>query len=96
MNLTMPNMNAVRERLLMLNQHQIGLLSDLSGVGISTIEKIRYGNTMNPGVETVAKILEQLTVVMDSTPEAKRRKRRALRSQRNGPEVAQPGEVDHG
>lgn len=76
MNLTMPNMDDVREQLLALNQHQISLLSELSGVGISTIEKIRYGNTLNPGVETVGKILEHLPAVLASLPEAKRRKRR--------------------
>lgn len=80
MNLTMPDMNAVRKHLLELNQHQIGLLSELSGVGISTIEKIRYGNTLNPGVETVGKLLEKSLEVRASTPEAKRRKRRSSRA----------------
>ncbi len=53
MNLDIPSAETVREALAGLTLKQLEKLSELSGVPMTTIYKIRLGNTENPGIETV-------------------------------------------
>ena len=50
---TLLNAESVRERLKELTIKQLERLSELSGVPVPTIYKIRLGVTGNPGIETV-------------------------------------------
>ena len=75
MELTLPSMNDVRSRLLALSKAQISTLQKLSGVPVSTINKIRYGLTTNPGYVTVNDLCAQLAAA-EQAPKLATRKRR--------------------
>lgn len=51
----MPTAEEVRAALKPLTQKQLDRLGELSGVAVPTIAKIKYGQTENPGVDTVGR-----------------------------------------
>lgn len=55
-----PALAEVVDRLKSLSETEISSLSSKSGVSRSTLWKIRYGITQNPGVETFRKIVAHL------------------------------------
>lgn len=57
---TIPSVNEVQDALRRLSLKQIDRLADLSGVPAPTIVKIRYGDTANPGIETIRKFLSHI------------------------------------
>lgn len=50
-----PSAEAVRSALGPLTMRQLERLSELSGVPVATIYKVKLGETTNPGIETVRK-----------------------------------------
>lgn len=48
-----PTVEDVRKALEPLSLRQLGRLAELSGVPVHTIYKIRRGETVNPGIDTV-------------------------------------------
>ena len=60
MDTSIPSAEQVRHRLLALNLKQLDRLSELSGVPVPTIYKIRREETKNPGIDTVRKILPHI------------------------------------
>lgn len=63
-----PNASYVRAGLSSLTMKQIDRLADLSGVAAPTIYKIKRGEIVNPGVETVAKFWPHLAACGASLP----------------------------
>lgn len=57
MDIIIPSAAEVRQALQPLNMKQLSRLAALSGVPMTTIYKIRRGETPNPGVETVRMFL---------------------------------------
>lgn len=55
-----PSAEWVRSRLGTLNLAQIEQLAEHSSVPTSTIHKIRYGQTLNPGIETCRAIIQAI------------------------------------
>jgi len=55
MNATIPSGEQVRARLAGLSNSQLGEISAASGVPFTTLWKIRAGQTLNPGIDTVRK-----------------------------------------
>lgn len=55
MNDTIPSTEQVRAALAPLNGKQLERLAQLSGVPMTTIYKVKLGETTNPGIETVRK-----------------------------------------
>jgi hypothetical protein len=51
--MTIPSVDEIRGSLLALSLDQLVRLGELSGVPLPTLSKIRYGQTLNPGIETV-------------------------------------------
>ena len=62
---TLMSAEDVRTVLWLLTQRQLEKLSAASGVPLSTLGKIRRGETQNPGLETVRKFLPHLPAVRD-------------------------------
>lgn len=62
---TLMSAEDVRTVLGLLTQRQLERLSAASGVPLSTLGKIRRGETQNPGLETVRKFLPHLPAVRD-------------------------------
>lgn len=58
-----PSPEQVREALQGLTMKQIKHLADLSSVGWGTIYKIQRGETEDPGINTVGKLLPHLKTV---------------------------------
>ena len=54
----------VREALEALTQRQLERLSAASGVPLSTLGKIRRGDTLNPGIETVRLFMPHITSIV--------------------------------
>lgn len=63
MDITIPSAEEIRTSLERLTLGQIDRLGALSGVPAATIRKIRYGQTPNPGVETVRKFVPHIEAV---------------------------------
>lgn len=55
MELDIPSAAVVRQALADLSLKQLEKLAEMSGVPMTTIYKIRLGDTENPGIETVRK-----------------------------------------
>ena len=53
----MLSIQEIRER---LKDRRLDIVSDKSGVSVSTIQRIRDGITTNPGVETAARLSDYL------------------------------------
>jgi predicted transcriptional regulator len=69
MKIILPTMDEVKAELGKLTIRQTDRLAELSGVPASTIHKIRYGATENPGVETLRKFLPHIPAALkDRTP----------------------------
>lgn len=75
MELTLPSMKDVRARLMALSKAQVEALQKHSGVPVSTINKIRYGLTANPGYVTVNDLCAKLATA-EQEPKMATRKRR--------------------
>lgn len=60
MNIVVPSTEDVRAGLAALSQAELVDLSSRSGVPFSTLSKIRYGHTPNPGLDTVRKFFHLL------------------------------------
>ena len=60
MDITIPSAEDIRASLELLTLRQIDRLSELSGVPVGTIRRIRYAQTPNPGVETVRKFVPHI------------------------------------
>lgn len=58
---SIPSIADVQAALLHLSYSQIGTLSRLSGVPLTTLWKVRVGNTLNPGIETVRRFMPYIT-----------------------------------
>jgi predicted transcriptional regulator len=62
---TLMSAEDVRTVLGLLTQRQLERLSAASGVPLSTLGKIRRGETCNPGIETVRRFLPYLDAIED-------------------------------
>ena len=62
---TLMSAEDVRTVLGLLTQRQLERLSAASGVPLSTLGKIRRGETLNPGLETVRKFFPHLPAVRE-------------------------------
>jgi predicted transcriptional regulator len=62
---TLMSAEDVRTVLGLLTQRQLEKLSAASGVPLSTLGKIRRGETLNPGLETVRKVLPHLAAAQE-------------------------------
>ncbi len=60
--------DAVRQALAPLTLRQIEQLADASGVPASTIYKIKRGETVNPGIDTVAKFIPHIGGITSAAP----------------------------
>ena len=59
-----PSVVDIRARLVALPMAQLSKLAGLSGVPLPTLTKIRYGQTLNPGVETVRSFMPHLDALL--------------------------------
>ena len=57
MQIDMPPASAVSALLLRLDSIQLRELARMSGVNVGTLNNIRVGATLNPGIETVRKFI---------------------------------------
>jgi len=62
-----PSAVDIRAQLAALALDQLDLLAKLSGVPVSTLVKIRYAQTLNPGIETVRKFAPHLAAIQAAT-----------------------------
>lgn len=53
MDASIPSAAEVQARLSQLSRKELKALADVSGVAESTLIKVRYGTTKDPGIETV-------------------------------------------
>ena len=65
-----PTAEEVRTALKPLTQRQLDKLGELSGVAVPTIAKIKYGQTENPGVDTVGKFWPFIAIAQSEAPRA--------------------------
>ena len=63
---TLMSAEDVRTVLGLLTQRQLEKLSAASGVPLSTLGKIRRGETLNPGLETVRRFLPHLPAAQEA------------------------------
>lgn len=61
MDTIIPSTDQIRAQLSALSLAQVERLAEASGVPQSTLIKIRYGQTANPGIETVRLFLPHLS-----------------------------------
>lgn len=64
MDTNIPSAEAVRAALAPLTLKQIDRLAELSTVPASTIAKIKYGATANPGIETVGMFMPHIDAIL--------------------------------
>jgi len=57
MSTPIPSAVDIRASLAALSLDQLDRLAELSGVPLPTLSKIRYGQTLNPGIETVRRFM---------------------------------------
>lgn len=62
--ITVPPLSQIVSRLKRLTQAETKQLAEDSGVPYATLNKIRFGITKNPGVETVRKFLPRLPAAL--------------------------------
>jgi transcriptional regulator with XRE-family HTH domain len=55
-----PTVQSVQELLRSMSLKQMAALAEKSGVSMPTLSKIRYGQTENPGIDTVRKLLAHI------------------------------------
>lgn len=55
-----PSAVDIRASLAALSLDQLDQLAELSGVPLPTLRKIRYGQTLNPGIETVRRFVPHI------------------------------------
>lgn len=55
-----PALQSIIEKLSALSDKELAALAVTSGVGVSTLQRIRKRQTPNPGIETVRKFLPHL------------------------------------
>lgn len=60
MAITIPPLTLVSARLKRLSEAQLKQLAEESGVPFGTLNKIKHGYTVNPGIETVRKFFPLL------------------------------------
>jgi predicted transcriptional regulator len=60
MNTDFPTSTEIRDRLSPLSYAQIAVLSRLSGVPVTTLWKVRNGETSDPRIDTVAQFLPHI------------------------------------
>jgi hypothetical protein len=58
-----PSAEQVRERLQTLRYGQVEKLAAISGVPVTTLWKVRSGDTENPGLDTVRKFIDHINAV---------------------------------
>ncbi len=63
---SIPGVEEVRVALGPLTMRQLVRLSALSGVPVATIYKVKLGETLNPGIETVRKFAPHIGAACDS------------------------------
>jgi len=68
MDIDIPAISVVRDALAALTMKQLERLAVLSGVPMTTIYKIRLGDTENPGIETVRKFVPHITAAAQAEP----------------------------
>lgn len=68
-NETIPSAADIARGLKRLNLAQLHALAKASSVPFATLSKVRSGETMNPGIETVRKFLPHIEVPSDAAPE---------------------------
>lgn len=61
MDIDIPSVSVVRQSLAALTMRQLEKLAELSGVPMTTIYKIKLGDTENPGIETVRKFAPHIS-----------------------------------
>jgi transcriptional regulator with XRE-family HTH domain len=66
MNTSFPSASEVRAALEALSYAQIVRLAGISGVPMTTLWRLRSGETENPGIETVRKFAEHIAVVAEA------------------------------
>lgn len=74
MEITMPDLEKVRERLKALSEAQVKALTRLADVPYSTVQKIRYDKTQNPGFLTVQALCSNLELAEASDKGAMRKR----------------------
>lgn len=67
MNETIPTAAEIRERMSSLSYTQVTELARLSGVPLTTLWKVRNGETDNPRIDTVAQFLPHLEAAAKET-----------------------------
>lgn len=65
MSYNIPTTTMIRRRLNMLTQAQLHQLANDTGVPYSTLVKIKYAETKNPGIETVRLFFPALLAMTD-------------------------------
>lgn len=68
MDIDIPAISVVRDALAALTMKQLERLALLSGVPMTTIYKIRLGDTENPGIETVRKFVPHINAAAQAEP----------------------------
>ena len=63
-----PSADTIRATLEALSLRQVDHLSELSGVPVPTLHKIRYGQTPNPRIETVGKFMPFVRAAAEFMP----------------------------
>lgn len=63
MDITVPTADELRAALSPLSNAQLQELASLSGVPFHTLRKVRSGETVDPGISTVAKFLPHIEAV---------------------------------
>jgi predicted transcriptional regulator len=69
MSYNIPPTALIRRRLGLLTQAQLHQLASDTGVPYSTLVKIKYAETKNPGIETVAQFFQVLMVMTGTDTE---------------------------
>lgn len=68
MSTTIPSIGEIRARLAAIPLSELDRIADLSGVPLPTLTKIRYGQTANPGIETVRLFIPHLPAASATEP----------------------------
>jgi transcriptional regulator with XRE-family HTH domain len=67
---SIPSAETIRAKLAGLSKRQIRRLAELSGVPAPTIDKVRRGETSNPGIETVRRFMPHVSAARREAREA--------------------------
>jgi hypothetical protein len=66
MSTPIPSAVDIRASLAALSLDQLDRLAELSGVPLPTLSKIRYGQTLNPGIETVRRFVPHIAELINT------------------------------